>query len=249
MFLQSHLLSVGNQTLFHGFFNRHNGVSRGPFHSLNVSFSVGDDEKQVRLNRTVVKERLGIDYLVSTRQIHENRIGLIDGEVSDDIELDGYDGLITDQPGVGLMVQQADCQAILLFDPLRPAVGALHCGWRGSVCNIISSGITKMVNCFGSEPSTMVAAISPSLGPCCSEFVNHQQELPRHFRSFQVKDNYFDFWRISIKQLIDCGLKKSAVSLNNTCTCCHSDFFSYRAAAKTGVPITGRNCSVIGLKA
>lgn len=248
MFLQSDLLlSAGKSSLVHGFFDRYNGVGSGPFHSLNISFSVGDDETHVKQNRTIVKEQLKIDYLVSAKQVHGNRIILINDEISEDLELDGYDGLITDQKGVGLMIQQADCQAILLFDPVRPAIGILHCGWRGSVRNIILRGITAMANCFGSDPAGMVAAISPSLGPCCSEFVNYQKELPQQFQAFQVKKDYFDFWQISTKQLSDCGLRKSAISVDGTCTCCHSNFFSYRSAVRIGLPITGRNCSVVGL--
>ncbi len=249
MFPQSDLLlSAGKSSLAHGFFDRHNGVGSCPYNSLNVNFFVGDDRVHVKKNRTIVKEMLGIDYLVSAKQVHGNQIVTISDEISEDFELEGYDGLITDQKGVGLMIQQADCQAVLLFDPVRPAIGALHCGWRGSVADIIFHGVMEMTNHFHSNPGKMVAAISPSLGPCCCEFIHHHRELPDHFQEFQVKKDYFDFWRISTKQLINCGFKKSAISVNGICTCCHSDYFSYRSAKKEGLPITGRNCSVIGLK-
>jgi len=249
MILQSDLLlSAGKSRLIHGFFDRYNGIGSDPFHSLNVSFGVGDDSDHVKQNRAIVKEMLDIAYLVSARQVHRNRIVTIDDKITEDLELGAYDGLITNQKGVGLMIQQADCQAILLFDPVQPAIGALHCGWRGSIAQIIENGVMAMIHRYGTNPADMVAAISPSLGPCCSEFVNYQSELPEHFQSFQVKRNYFDFWRISTQQLVDCGLRPDAVTVNGICTCCHGGFFSYRAAVRAGLPVTGRNCSIIGLK-
>lgn len=248
MFLQSDLLlSVGGSSLVHGFFDRQDGISNAPFRSLNISFHVGDDPANVLANRAFVKETLKINHLVSARQVHGKRLAVLNETIDGDIELDGYDGLFTNQKGVGLMIQQADCQAVLLFDPVRLAIGALHCGWRGSVADIISSGIQEMVDRFGSKPAELVAAISPSLGPCCSEFLNHNRELPPHFHQFQIKKNHFDFWHISVKQLIGCGLMEDRISVSGLCSCCHPDFFSYRSAVKAGSIVTGRNCSVICL--
>lgn len=248
MFLQAELLhDAGCSSLIHGFFNRLNGLSSGPFSSLNVSYGVGDKDNAVTGNREIVKKNLGIKHLVSAKQVHGSRIGVVDRVISEDTELDGYDGLITNQAGLGLMIQQADCQAVLLFDPVRSAVGALHNGWRGSVSDIISSGIGRMVSVFGCNPGDMVAAISPSLGPCCGEFVNYKKELPTYFSSYMGKPNHFDFWRISIRQLIDSGLQQNRIWVSGICTCCNSDYFSYREMTKAGLTATGRNCSVIGL--
>lgn len=249
MFLQSHLLvSAAGSSLFHGFFNRTNGAGHEPFNSLNVSLQVGDDPVHVQKNRMLVKDVSGARCLISAKQVHGDHVVAIDNDVDQDIELDSCDGLITDRPGVGLMIQQADCQGVLLFDPIRSAIGALHCGWRGSVSNIISKGVTLMVQRFDSDPSKMLAVISPSLGPCCSEFVNYRTELPESFQEFQVKQNYFDFWRLSVKQLTKSGLRREAVSVKKICTCCHPDYFSYRATVRSGSTSTGRNCSVICLK-
>lgn len=209
---------------------------------------VGDDHVNVTQNREIVKTALGLSSLVSAKQVHGNRVVCINNGIREDVELDGYDGLITNQPGLGLMIQQADCQAVLLFDPVCKVVGALHNGWRGSVINIISSGINSMVHHFGTDPADILASISPSLGPCCSEFVNYKSELPGSFNSFMVADNHFDFWRISKKQLMDCGIQKNRIWTSSICSCCHPDYFSYREASRNGSAPTGRNCSVIGLK-
>jgi len=247
MFLQAELfLDTGCSNLIHGFLNRRNGLGNGLYSSLNVSYGVGDKDDVVAGNREIVKKRLQIKHLVSAKQVHGSRIGVVNRAIQKDTELDGYDGLITKQPGLGLMIQQADCQAVLLFDPVQNVVGALHNGWRGSVSDIISRGVGRMASAFGCYPGDMVAAISPSLGPCCGEFVNYKKELPTRFNSYMGKSNHFDFWRISIRQLKDCGLQRERIWVSNICTCCHHDYFSYRQATKAGSPDTGRNCSVIG---
>jgi copper oxidase (laccase) domain-containing protein len=89
----------------------------------------------------------------------------------------------------------------------------------------------------------LFAAISPSLGPCCGEFVNYHQELPEAFHGYQIRPNYFDFWAISKDQLRDSGVRSEQIEIAEKCTVCEEDYFSYR---RDGV--TGRFASVIGLR-
>ena len=228
--------------------DRHNGTGAAPYDSLNISFGVGDLPQTVRANRELVKQTLGIERLVSTRQVHGGRILTLDQPLSIDQEFNGYDALITRQPGLGLMIQQADCQAILLFDPLTPAVAAIHCGWRGSVLNIIARTIRAMTDAFHTKPAHLRAFISPSLGPCCAEFINYRTELPSAFHRFQVRTNHFDFWQISRLQLSDAGAKPENIDQAGICTACSPDYFSYRRACRMSNGITGRNGSVIALR-
>lgn len=230
------------------FFDRHGGLSKSPFQSLNLSFSVGDDSEAVEKNRTVVKQIIGVDTLVSAKQVHGDNIYHLKSIPERDIEVDGYDAIITKVRNVGLVIQQADCQGVLLYDPINKAVAAIHCGWRGSVEEIIAKSITEMQKKFSSDPNVLQATISPSLGPCCGEFKNFKQELPEKFHSFQVKENHFDFWQISKQQLLDIGLQDIAISVSGCCTSCNSDYFSYRRARRNGDGVTGRNCSVIVLR-
>ncbi len=232
----------------YAFFDRHGGEGRAPYASRNISFAVGDDDGVVRKNRDLVRRSLGLERLVSARQVHGDGIYCSAGESSGRDEIEGVDALMTGQVGVGLMIQQADCQAVLLYDPVRPAVAAIHCGWRGSVIGIIGKTIEAMRECFGSNPADLQAVVSPSLGPCCAEFVNHEKELPKEFRMFQVGERHFDFWRITGWQLRESGLKDAAVSVAGICTACSPDYFSYRRACRTTNGITGRNCSVIALR-
>jgi polyphenol oxidase len=242
------LTGINDPRCFHVFFNRHGGEGLFPYDTNNVRFGVGDKISTVSKNRENVKRSLQLDYLVSARQVHGNEVFRYSGDSCSEREIDGVDALITEQPGVGLMIQQADCQAILLFDPVRPAIGAIHCGWRGSVAGIIGKTITGMREHFGTDPAQLQAAISPSLGPCCAEFINFKKELPLAFHQFQIRDTYFDFWQITRWQLQKCGVREKFITAAGICTVCSPDYFSYRRASRNGNGTTGRNCSVIALR-
>jgi polyphenol oxidase len=230
------------------FFNRHGGEGGSCFATRNISFGVGDEVAVVRKNRELVKQALQLDRLVSARQVHGDTVYCYSGDMSGEDEIERADALITDRPGAGLMIQQADCQAILLFDPVRPAIGAIHCGWRGSVAGIIGKTIAGMGEFFGTDPGYLQAAVSPSLGPCCAEFVNYEKELPAAFHRFQVSETFFDFWDITRWQLRECGVNREAIAVAGICTVCSEDYFSYRRSCRNGNGRTGRNCSVIALR-
>ncbi len=228
-------------------FDRHGGVGIAPFASLNGSYGVGDDSIAVAANRARIRDALDLQRLVSARQVHGDRIHCLDSYPAADLEVDGVDALVTDLPEVGIMVQHADCQAVLLFDPHNRVIGAVHSGWRGSVLDILGKTVRLIVSRYRSRAEDLLAAISPSLGPCCSEFVNYRHELPPHFRRFRTGENHFDFWRISREQLIVVGLKPESISVAGVCTSCSRDYFSYRRACREGDGVTGRNCSVVVL--
>lgn len=241
--LEPHAFSLLQKqpNIFHGVFSRHGGCSTAPFASLNVSFGVGDEPHDVEQNRQQIKNHFNIKSLISARQVHGKRVAVISSPQAS-TEIDGVDALICSVPGTGILIQQADCQAILLYDPRRKIIAGIHSGWQGSVANIIGETIQTMTMTFGSKPADLVAGISPSLGPCCAEFTHYKKELPQEMHPFQTTANHFDFWAISTKQLVATGVHKENIEINGTCTKCSDQFFSYRRN-KT----TGRFCSVIGL--
>ena len=230
----------------HAMFCRSGGVSGHPYASLNLSFGVGDDTDSVKGNRQRLKQWLGIQYFVSAVQVHGDQVAIAE-DIKQDTEFRETDSLITREPGVGLLIQQADCQAVLLHDPVQKVIAAVHNGWRGSTLNIIAKTVTAMHDYYGVNPDTLKAVISPSLGPCCAEFINFQQELPKSFHTRQVTPCHFDFWAISRDQLMEAGLKDTNIETAGICTVCNKDFFSYRRAVRQGNGVTGRNGSVIAL--
>jgi YfiH family protein len=157
------------------------------------------------------------------------------GNPSAPLALPVADGVVTNIPGVLLVIQVADCQAVVLFDPVKQVVANLHSGWRGSVANIIGRGVDAMVTQFGSDPGNIRAGIGPSLGTCCAEFIHYKDELPQKFLKYRQGEHHFDFWAISRDQLMERGVQPDHIEVTGLCTQCHPNrFFSHRHEKSTG---------------
>jgi len=233
--------------LQHGIFTRLGGESSGELSGLNLSFSVGDRAERVAGNRRRVRELLDLDSLTSLKQVHGiESVVIANGKGQDTTgtpEKETGDILLTDRIGVGLMIKQADCQAVILYDPEHRAVTNLHCGWRGNARNVIAVGIRKMQAVYGTDPSSLLAAVGPSLGPCCAEFIHYRDELPQEAWKYQGRPLYFDLWQWSRDQLRAAGVGEENIAVAGICTACHTEeFFSYRKEK-----VTGRFGTVVGL--
>jgi YfiH family protein len=161
--------------LWHGFSTRVGGLSRAYCADeapgeLNLGFTATDARETVTANRRLLAEAITGDAgtpLVTMRQIHSKAV-LAAG--SHDIERERPckgDGLMTDEPGILLGVQTADCIPVLVADKRRRAVAAFHAGWRGTVKRIVEAGVGRMRLEFGSRPEDLIAAIGPGIGVCC----------------------------------------------------------------------------------
>lgn len=242
-------LFQGIPGLVHGVFTRRGGVSGGNLHGLNLSFSVGDRPEKVAGNRIRVRDLLDLPSLISLRQVHGTEAVIVSNGTGRDTtrapETETGDLLLTDRPGTGLLIKQADCQAVLLYDPRHKAVANMHCGWRGNVRGVIPEGVQKMRAAFGTDPADLLAAVGPSLGPCCAEFIHYRKELPEETWTYQIRPFYFDLWQWSRDQLVAAGVRNDQIAVAGICTSCHTDeFYSYRKEK-----VTGRFGSVIGLLA
>lgn len=236
---------LGLQAVDHAVCTRHGGVSPRPFDSLNAGFATGDDPGHVSTNIEIARKVLGSTYLVYLNQKHGTEILSLhrDRDPLPERPADG-DAIITDMTDVALMVKQADCQAVILHDPVKKVIANVHCGWRGNARNILGAVVERMSSDFGSSPADVVAAIGPSLGPCCAEFLTHGELFPRSFLRFMVRDAYFDLWEISRWQLTESGLKEENIELAGICTRCRTDlFYSYRAEG-----LTGRFATLVALR-
>jgi len=215
--------------LKHAIFLRHGGVSMPPYDSLNAGGGCGDTAQKIDENREVMRSILGCDYLVSGKQVHGTEVAMIPS-----CSLSDCDGLITAHPRYGLMIKHADCQAAIFYDPIREVVANVHAGWRGQVKNIYAETVQKMKG-MGCRPQDILVGISPSLGPCCAEFIHYRQELPDSFWGFQSKPLHFDLWAISEDQLVREGILPQHIEAAKICTRCNpGDFFSYRREKTTG---------------
>jgi YfiH family protein len=150
----------------HGFFGRQGGYSSGPFSSLNMSESSGDDLTLVARNRAQAIETIGLSptSLVSLRQVHSTRVLTLD-TVPDLGERPEADAVVTALPGIALSILTADCAPILLADPEAGVIAAAHAGWKGAAGGILGKTIAAMGR-LGAEPARIRAAIGPTIsGP------------------------------------------------------------------------------------
>ena len=242
----------------HGIFTRNAGESLGVYRSLNVSFGVGDDNRNVKQNRKNISRCIGGDDLVFIDQVHGTRVLTFKNEsevgmavAADDFSENSHgfsdklvgDAMVTNIRGKFLAMQVADCQSVLMYEPVRQVIANVHAGWRGSIKNIVGRTLKTMERKFGCCSRDLVAGISPSLGPCCAQFVNYQKEIPAMYWKYKDDRDHFDFWSLSRDQLCDAGVLIENIDVSQVCTKCDtSNFFSYR-----GENTTGRFASVIGL--
>ena len=218
------------KSLTHAVTTRQGGVSKPPYDSLNLGIG-NDDKGSVNANLELVQAVMSLPKLIWAKQMHGTRIVAVDGSEKSPVE--EADGLATDQPGIGLLIKQADCQAVILAAPGK-AVANLHVGWRGNVANMPAAGVMFMRQRYGLSPRELRAAISPSLGPCCAQFINHASELGPDFRPYQSRPDYFNLWRVTVDQLANAGVKRERIEVAGLCTKCRHEFYSYRRDKPTG---------------
>lgn len=218
--------------LVHAVTTKAGGVSAGAWAGLNLGAAVGDDPAAVARNLEIVREALGLKRLVWVKQVHEAAIMAAGGKATGQIGT--ADGVAIDQPGVGLLIKQADCQAVVLAAPTRGVVANLHAGWRGNLLGMARRGVEFLREIYGVRADEIHAAISPSLGPCCAEFVHWAKELGPDYAAYQVSANHFDLWRVSVDQLIAAGVPAAQIEVSGLCTKCGAEFYSYRREGLTG---------------
>lgn len=155
------------------------------------------------------------------------------------------DAVLTDRPGVLAGVRTADCVPVLLVDPVRRAVAAVHAGWRGTVAGVLPHAVRGMEEEYGSSPGEVEAAIGPCIGACCFEvgdevaarfherFVDRRRERP-----------HVDLTSTLMDQLRTAGVKR--ILACRTCTSCDTgSYFSHRAERGRA----GRMLAVVGIRA
>ena len=155
----------------HCFTTRLGGVSTGSQASLNLAIGRGDSPENVEQNLRILTTALGMEpeKLVLTRQIHSDIVRVVtDGDCNGFFHRDypECDALVTNTPGVSLLVFTADCTPILFHDPVTGAVGAAHAGWRGTVQSIAAKTVEAMAREYGAKPEDIRCAIGPNIGLC-----------------------------------------------------------------------------------
>ena len=221
----------------HGFTTREGGSSRGPFRSLNLSETVGDDPERVEENWVRLRRATGLVF-ARVRQVHgcrvvEAEMGAAPGEEADTV--------ITSLPGVAACVSVADCVPVLIADPRSGSAAAVHAGWRGTLARAAAEGVRALVDHHGARPADLLAAIGPGIGPCCFEVsrdlaARFRDELGAATGNPRNLGSRADLWRANEQVLRGAGLARRRIEALGRCTSCEEGvFFSHRRdAGRTG---------------
>lgn len=159
--------------LAHAFSTRLGGVAHEGYHGMNFGFKSEDDRNRIIENRRLFAEHCGVQptKVICPQLVHGKKVLAVDSSMLDNRFLDPEvepikaDGLVTNEPDLGLFFTYADCVPLLYLDPYQKVIAAIHAGWRGVAENIASEGIRVMVESFGSEPSHIQVLIGPHAGP------------------------------------------------------------------------------------
>jgi polyphenol oxidase len=225
-----HLLSSRLLGAFpHGFTTRQGGASPPPWDGLNLGGSVGDEPARVAENWRRLEAATGLRFL-RVRQVHGDRVVLLraPGE-----PVEEADGVISAAPGLAACVAVADCVPVLLADPISGTVAAVHAGWRGTLARIARAGAQALAELAGAPAGRLLAAVGPSIGPCCYEV---SAELAQRFRDgigpvvrAGRPGPHLDLWEANRTVLIEAGLSPERVEVLGACTSCRPELlFSHR---------------------
>ncbi|GAB4041997.1 peptidoglycan editing factor PgeF [Spirosoma jeollabukense] len=252
--LASKAVSYRIPTLFAPFTNliaaestRHGGVSPAPFSSLNLGINTSDDPANVDENRRRFFEAIGAAGtapFASSHQIHGTEVL----QATEPGRFEGYDALITNQPGLLIGVTVADCVPILLYDQVHQAVAAIHAGWKGTIGAIVAKTLDAMKRQFDTLGAQCYAYIGTCIDECSFDVGPDVAEQFAPAFKQAIADSgksYVDLKAANMKYLIDFGIPRAQIDVSPFSTVLNNDtYFSHRAEKGQ----TGRMLTVIGIK-
>ena len=228
-----------DEQIRHGFSTRLGGVSGDYCASLNFRFSGPDKRENVLENYRRFCEAVGVDVrdCVLSKQVHEDTVRHVTGADRGKglFVLSDYtaDALVTNEPGLNLVVFSADCIILLFHDPVTNAIGACHAGWRGTALGLPAKTVREMGRLFGAKPGDIRAAIGAGIGPCCFETHDDVPDAMRAAFGTGV-ETYIQpkgqKWTVDLKavnawRLRESGVTAEHIDVSPLCTACNPDFY------------------------
>ncbi len=222
----------------HAFFTRKGGVSPDPWAALNLGSTVGDALERVQENRNLALATLERNpaSVYDVWQVHGVEVVIAEAPRSPESPHLQADAILTNQPGLTLMMRFADCVPILLHDPVHKVVGIVHAGWMGTVRRTVCFAVEAMQERYGSNPADINAGIGPSIGPdhyvvgpdVVSQVEQTFESEAAGLLSMSPGETKFDLWAANCLLLEQAGVRH--VEVAGLCTACHTeDWYSHRA--------------------
>ena len=235
---------------------REGGVSVGNYASLNLSPFSGDDYANFKANQIKLGEELGIDSnkIIIPYQTHGTEIKEIDNAFFELTEEDkkkylhSVDALFTRIPKICLGITTADCVPILIYDPIKHIIAAVHAGWRGTCAHIAEKTVQILMDKYDCQPTDFRVVIGPSIS---SEVYEVGKEVVENFETegFNISEiatsqnntYYLDLWKANQQSLVKMGILKDHIEIAGICTFTeHERFFSARRLGlKSGRILSG----------
>lgn len=224
------------------------------FRSTQVpEYKIEDNYKKIQNDLDVKFKKI-----IKPNQMHTNNVRFVDeNNINDDFL--NVDGLITNLKEVALVTSLADCQGILLYDPVNKVIGNIHSGWRGTLNRIIENAINLMIDKYKCNPSNIEIYMTPSILQCCFEVDEDvKNQFIKEFRDIDInylikagnyklgtQKYYIDTMGVNVMLMLKLGIKKENIILSNMCTKCNKQYIhSHRGDGEN----SGRNIALICMK-
>lgn len=209
---------------------------------VNFSFVPGANGL-TKEQEKIFKEEFGLQVknLVNIKQVHGNRVIVLDKKTSPTQKLEEADGIVTNVFNLPIAVRTADCLSIFLCDPVHQCIGVVHAGWKSTKAEIVPAAVNLMHRTWGTNPKDIKAAFGPAIRECCYEV---GEEFKTYFpqETFKIRSQwYFNNVQANHRQLEEVGVLPANILDCAICTHCTPGFHSHRRDAEKA----GRMISVM----
>lgn len=194
----------------------------------NMSTYINNEEDVVIQNRLEASKKYGFNpnTLHYMYQVHKaDVLKVIEGTPNFN---EGYDAQITNLKDTPLMVMAADCIPIIMKDPVKGAIAAVHAGRNSTFLKIVVRTVEAMMREYGTDPKDLEVILGPSIGQCCYEVSQELVEIVKtSFGEQFVNGRHIDLQGINKKLLNEIGVNQ--VEIDKSCTKCGAqNYYSYR---------------------
>ncbi len=169
------------------------------------------------------------EKVFTIRQVHGNKVlAVFSQDIPQTGDLPEADAVVTNVAGVVLSVRTADCLPVFLYDSKQKCIGLAHAGWKGTQQKIVAKTVEALEKYYGSHPGHIQAQFGPAIRRCCYEVGPEFEKIFPDGIAYIEGQRCLDLSWVNRNQLLDCGVQKENIFIMKECTCCGTDYFSYR---------------------